>query len=81
MEAPGAAPWCHHVWLVMDGGHGGARAARPGQLAEADQAHSKSGQRARATVEASGGYPAQIPNFGCCQKWKTLAQSSFAQGE
>lgn len=62
-------------------GHGGARAARPGQLVEADQAHSKSGQRAGATAEASGGYLAKISNFGCCQKWKTRAKTSFAHGE
>lgn len=81
VEAPEPAPWCHHVWLAMDGGHGGARAARPGQLVQADQARSKSGQRSGATAVASGWYPAKISNFGCCQKWKTLAQNSFAQGE
>lgn len=81
MEGPGPAPWFQHVWLAMDGSHGGARAARPGQVAEADQAHSKSGQRPGATAEASGEYPAKISNFGCSQKWKTLAQNSLIQGE
>lgn len=57
------------------------RQGQPGQVAEADQAHSKSGQRAGATAEASEGYPAKKSNFGCCQKWKTLAQSSSAQGK
>lgn len=42
--------------LAGNGGHGGSRAARPEQLAEADQAHSKSGQRAGSSADTSGQY-------------------------